>query len=133
MFKVKDKVIIWGDSQFPLPEEVADKTVTKVYGTATAGLLSGAGILVKTRGHSVEYMTCSGYHAAGHLVGDVPAAGEIVYTREQLEPRAPHKSFTLVSEKKIQNQLNWINVEFTDGTLFILCPFTLQYEVQVNA
>ena len=129
MFKVKDNFIICDDFKVALPAEVSDKVVSKIYGTATAGLISGSGILVKNRGQSVEYLGPDGEIGAGHLVGDLPEAGTLVYTREQLQTKSPFLSFTLVSAERINNQLNWINVEFEDGTRLTLCPFTLQYEV----
>jgi hypothetical protein len=129
MFKVQEKVIIWGDCEYPLPAEVSDKVVAKIYGTATAGLLAGSGVFVKANGKSGQYLTPGGTLCAGHIVGDSPEAGTVVYTREQMQPKAPFISFNLISLQQIQNQLNWINIEFEDGTKLVLCPFTFQYEV----
>lgn len=129
MFEVKDNFIICKDFKVALPAEVRDKAVDKIFGTATAGLIQGSGIIIKSRGASVEYLSPDGAIHAGHLVGDLPEVGEMIFTREQLQTTSPFLSFVLVSKAKIQNQLNWINVEFKDGSTLRLCPFTLNYEV----
>lgn len=131
MFKVEGKKIIWGDCSYELPAEVADKTIEKVFGTATAGLIKSSGIFLEANGDSAKLSAApDGEFQAGHLVGPEPDRGTLVYLREQFEPATPFKAYWLVSSEPIHNDLNWINVKFTDGTLLRLCPFTLQYEVE---
>lgn len=130
-FKVQENKIIWGDCEYQLPAEVQDKAIERVYGTATAGMVKSSGIFLKANGSSAQLAAApDGHPVAGHIVGEVPERGTMCYLREQMQPVAPFNCFYLVSKEKIENDLNWINIEFTDGTLLRMCPFTLQYEIE---
>ena len=130
-FKVKDNKVIWGDCEYELPAELHDKTVDKVYGTCTSGLVKSSGIFLKAKGHSAELAAApDGHTIAGYIVGESPKRGTMCYLREQMQPTAPFNLFYLVSKEKIDNDLNWITVLFKDGTVFRLCPFTFQYDIE---
>lgn len=127
MFKVEDNTLWWGDSQYEIPAECQNKEIKNIFGTATSGLRRQPAIFLRVRsGDSVSVAVESG-NVSGRLVGDIlPPRGTVVYLREQLEP-ATGKVFWIVSPKEIKNDVNWINVEFADGTILRLCPFTLDY------
>lgn len=130
MFKIEGQEICWEDSKITLPEEVQNKEVTKIYGTATAGLVSCMAIYVDSNGQSVTVRSePSGDAMRGHLVGETPKKGQVVFMREQMDPVNPDKSFWLVSGDRLDRSMNWINVEFNDGSRLVVCPFTFQYGV----
>lgn len=129
--EVKDNKIIWGDSEYQLPPEVQNKPVERVFCTATSGMVKSSGIFLRANGKSAELAAApDGHSIAGHIVGEIPERGRMCYLREQMQPKAPFNYFFLVSVEKIENDVNWISVEFKDGTLLRLCPFTLQYEIE---
>lgn len=128
MFQVKGNKIKYGDSELYIPNEFSNKKIDKIYGTATAGLIRHSGVLVDKRGHS-GYAT-TGFNKAriaGHIIYEDAKQGDIVFLREQFQPNAPFNSFYIISNQKVNNDLNWINVKFDDKTILRICPFTLQY------
>lgn len=127
MFKVQDNKIIWGDSEYLIPAEFNQNKVINISGTATHGLNIATGIFLRANGESGS-VALSSENVSGRVIGDIPERGSIVYLREQLDP-VSHISFWLISKVKIDNNINWINVEFDDGRKMVLCPFTMQYGV----
>jgi len=128
MFKVKDNILIWGDSQYEIPAEFQGKQVADIYGTATAGLARQPGIFQGVRGSSAT-VTASTGNISGRLVGDAPERGSLVHLREQLEP-ITGKVFWLISSQQIENEINWLNVRFDDDSVLVLCPFTMDYGIK---
>ncbi len=130
MFKVNNGKLRFEDSEYALPKEVANLQPKQVYGTATAGLDRKRGIIINSNGLSATVVVANNESVAGHIIGDVPKIGTLVYLREQLDPNNPSKVFWLVSLNEIKNNLNWLNVEFITGENLVLCPFTLYYKVE---
>ena len=99
------------------------------YGTATRGLANHSAIFLRVRsGKSVE-VALEDKNISGFLIDSVaPKRGELVYIREQMEPSG--KRFWLISSKEIQNEINWVNVLYRDGTLLRICPFSKQYWIE---
>jgi len=129
MFKEVDGHILWGDTAYIIPEELKEKKILKIYGTATSGLRRRPAIFLRVRsGESVEVAIEKG-NISGRLIGDVPVRGEIVHIREQLEP-VSGKIFWLVSKEEIRNDINWINVQFDDYSTLVICPFTRDYGIR---
>lgn len=129
MFKIENGAIAFGDFKLNLPQEVKSKTPSKVFGTSTAGLRSCRGILVEINGKSGKVYLSKSETVAGHLI-DNAKEGCFVHLREQLDPNNPSKTFWLISTKEIDPQLNWTTVEFTDGSVLRICPFTEYYVIK---
>lgn len=129
MFKVEDNQLVWGDCHYYIPEALQDKEVTDIYGTSTAGMECRRGLFKSTNGRSCSVITSQG-SLSGFLVGPEPNPGAIIFIREQIDPANTDKTFFLISLKELDSQINWINIKFGDGTLFRLCPFSLQYYIE---
>lgn len=132
MFKIEDNQLVWGDSRYLIPPEVAHKLPEVIYGTSTAGLMSKYGILIFRNGHSGTVLCGANETISGHVVDNDCRIGDYVFLREQIDPEDTTKYIWLVSSQEIKNQFNWINIQFTDKTVLRLCPFTKYYKV-INA
>jgi hypothetical protein len=126
MFKIENEYLIWGDCKYKIPHYLVHKKVYKIFGTATAGLARKIGILSSFKGQSGEVQTDIG-PIAGRIIGQI-SEGTIVFLREQLDPKT-NNSFWLISEKQIESDINFIIIMYDDTTKFILCPFTMDYDV----
>lgn len=132
MFKIEDNQLVWGDSRYLLPEEVANKQPELIYGTSTAGLLAKYGLLIFKNGASGTALCGPSETISGHIVDDNCEIGDYVFLREQIDTENTNKYVWLISSQEIKNQVNWINVQFKDKTILRLCPFTKHYKV-INA
>lgn len=135
MFLIEKGILKFNDSEYKIPEELKNKDVNKIYGTATNGLSELRGILLEQYGASGKVLCSNNFIISGHIIDEnpTPKNGYLVHLREQIDPQDTNKIFWLISSKKILNELNWIIVEYKDGTLFRLCPFTKYYSIVNNA
>jgi len=129
MFKIENGYLKFEDFEFKLPEEVRVKTPSKIFGTSTAGLQVQRGVFLEANGVSGRVGLANGSVISGHIYGRVPKYGILVYIREQMDVINPNKTFWIISIKEVNTQINWITVEFTDGTTLKVCPFTEYYNV----
>jgi hypothetical protein len=129
MFKIENGFIKFEEFKIPLPLEVRAKTPSKIFGTSTAGLQSMRGVFLDANGASGRVGLANGTTVAGHILEESIKAGTLVYLREQLDVNNPEKIFWLISISPIVQQVNWLTVEFTDGSILRICPFTEYYNV----
>ena len=129
MFKIENGFIKFEGLKIPLPQEVRAKAPSKIFGTSTAGLQSMRGVFLDANGASGRVGLANGSTVSGHMLEESIKSGTLVYLREQLDVNDSSKIFWLISAFEIIQQLNWITVEYTDGTILRICPFTEYYNV----
>lgn len=136
MFKIENGILKFGEFKITLPQDVRDKTPSKIFGTSTSGLDTRRGIFLESDGLSGRVGLADGKTISGHVIGDIlpilPMAGHLVHIREQIDVCDNNKIFWLISLKEIEPELNWVTVIFTDGSSIKICPFTKYYKICQN-
>lgn len=121
-------MISLGEIEIYIPNEFVGRKILQVYGTSTCGLQVDYGYVISKHGNSVQVRLKSGV-LAGYTIDNADLT-DAVFLREQMDPDT-EEVFWIVSKKKIDGQLNWINVRY-DDCLVRFCPFTFRYKV-INA
>ncbi len=130
MFKIENGYLVFEEFNILLPKEVRAKTPSKIFGTSTAGLISKRGIFLDANGASGRIGLADGSTISGHLLNENIKYGTLVHLREQFDVNDTSRMFWLISTLEITQQLNWITIEYNDGTLLRICPFTGYYAIK---
>lgn len=128
MFQVKNGQIIFEDFLIEIPQEFKTLKYKQIYGTSTCGLNSAIGYVISQHGKSCTVRTPTDI-LSGFSIEDLKI-GDTVLLREQLSVE-DGQSFWIIYKpnRNLNQQLNWININYENGKVLRICPFTFQYKV----
>ena len=124
---INNRRLYFGNTTIEIPAPFRDKSHDLIYGTSTCGLITLNGKLLYKHGDSGEVITPIGL-VGGRLLEEDLQPQSLVYLREQLKVEDA-QTFWLISKSQIEPQLNWVNIQYENGVLLRICPFTFEYKV----